>query len=508
MVYSYNSQHTPYNTYQKGPFMQLSVNGTSPLPPYIQVANQIADQIRGGNIPRGTRLPSVRKLTGMAGVSHTTANKVLDHLEESGLIERIHGSGSFSLFNPPFDPHQAPSLSYIQNKFLNARRSKELRSVLVGLLKNTTQTCRYNFSYAMLNPDLINRLIPSPADPQVALHDIQWSRTYGDMAGLMELRHALRESFAPDHNEESILITHGNQHGLHLIAETLLGKGDAMLMESPTYTGAVDIFSNTGAHVLPVHIHRDGFDEQAIEALCKKFQPKLFYMTPDFSNPTGYCLTTKERKALLELADKWGFLIVEDDPWSELSFIDNITPLGLMSPCSPNVIYLKGFSKIIGAQYRIGALFAHTTLIEKFKKALTIQSLGVSELSQFYLLGLLAHGSYKKAIPKIIMELKARAGLVNKALAPLRKYDLQFECPTGGLNTWVELPESMNTEELLFKTTYPKGISFLPGSIACSTEDFHFHNCLRFSYGYVSKNNLKTGLSQFVSLLEHKLSHR
>lgn len=488
--------------------MQITVSSKNPLPPYIQVANQIEDQIRSGNISRGARLPSVRTLATMAGISHVTANKVLASLAEKRLIERVHGSGSFSIFDSPFGHQSSPQPSDIRHKFKAAHNSKEFRAVLVNLLKNTTQACHYNFSYAILEPDLINRLIPSPMDRCLGLHKVKWTRTYGDMSGMQELRHALIDTFVPDCDEEAVLVTHGNQHGLHIIAETLIHPGDYILMESPTYTGAMDVFANAKAQILPVQIHDNGFDEQYIEKLCKAYHPKLFYLTPNFSNPTGYCLTYNERKGLLNLSKKYDFVIVEDDPWSELSFVEKVTPLGFMDPFGDTVIYLKGFSKIIGAQYRIGALFADPDLIMKFRKKIMIQSLGVSELTQFYLLSLLRNGIYKNAIPKIVTDLKKRLIIVNRSLSVLRRHGVQYNIPNGGLNIWVELPGNIYSEELLFNVTYPRGITYLPGSLANSAGNSSCDNSLRLSYGYLSLNSLKSGLSQFVEILMNELAKR
>ncbi len=488
--------------------MQLTVSSKSSLPPYIQVANQIEDQIRSGNISKGSRLPSVRTLAIMAGISHVTANKVLAFLAEKRLVERIHGSGSFSIFDSPFGHQDSPHPSDIRSKFKAARKAKEFRAVLVNLLKNTMQACHYNFSYAILEPDLINRLIPSPMDPCLGLHTIKWTRTYGDMGGMQELRHALIDMFVPGCDEECVIVTHGNQHGLHIIAETLIHPGDCILMESPTYTGAMDVFSNAKAQILPVKIYENGFDEQYIEKLCKTYHPKLFYLTPNFSNPTGYCLTYNERKNLLYLSEKYGFVIVEDDPWSELSFEEKVTPLGCMDSSRDKVIYLKGFSKIIGAQYRIGALFADPDLIMQFRKKIMIQSLGVSELTQFYLLSLLRNGIYKNAIPKIVMDLKKRSVIVNQSLSVLRRHGVQYNMASGGLNTWIELPGNIYSEELLFNATYPRGITFLPGSLANSAGNSSCDSSLRLSYGYLSLNSLKSGLSRFVEIVAKELVKR
>lgn len=485
--------------------MNFFVDPNSPLPPYIQVANQIADQIRSGNMPKGTRLPSVRSLVTMARISHVTANKVLEYLEEKRLIERIQGSGSFSIFNPPFGPDQSLPVSYVREQFSAVHKSKEFRSVLVNLLKNTTHVCPYNFSYALLEPSFVNILIPSPMDSRLKLNQVKWTRTYGEMVGMLELRHTLVDCVAPNRSIEEVLITHGNQHGISLVADTLIMQGDYILMETPTFTGAVDVFANAKARILPLRIFEDGFDEDYIEKLCKKYRPKLFFLTPNFSNPTGYCLTHEERNKLLELAEKYDFFILEDDHWSELSFKEKVLPLGLMEDTINRVIYLKGFSKIVGPDCRIGSLFAHEKLIQEFKKTLTIQSLGVSLLSQHYLLALLKYGYYQNALLPIISDLKKRSIITNQILSPLRSYGVDYDLPEGGLNYWVKLPEHLNSEELLFNAMYPKGITFLPGSITNSTDDSSWDHCLRLNFSYLSLNNLKSGLSKFVDLLKDEM---
>lgn len=487
--------------------MNLSVDINSPLPQYIQLSNQLANQIRSGIIQKGTRLPSVRKLSQEVGISHVTADKVFNNLKTKGLIERVQGSGSFVIFSQPFSENENLTVEFVRDKFVSLKESKNFRSLLVGLLKNTTHVCPYNFAYSILNPEIISKIIPEPMDLRLGMEQFKLPRMYGDVQGMLELRQALVDEFESDYSVEEVIVTCGNQHGIGLIVQALINKGDYILIETPTYTGAVDIFTNAYAHLLPIKIFEYGFDKEYIEELSIKYKPKLFFLTPNFSNPTGYCLSLEERMQLIELAKKYNFIIVEDDHWSEFSFNEKVRPIGLMKGASKHVIYLRGFSKIIGPDSRIGSLFAPDYIVDMLQRVLTLQSLGVSLLSQQYLYSLIKKGYYKRSKGYILADLRKRLNIVNKFLLPLRQYGLEYDLPEGGLNYWIKLPRSMNSEALLFGTMYENGITFLPGTITNVTIDSNYDSFIRLNFSFLSYNDLKAGLTKFVDLLKHELNN-
>ncbi|MNC54430.1 2-aminoadipate transaminase [compost metagenome] len=125
---------------------------------------------------------------------------------------------------------------------------------------------------------------------------------------------------------DELLITSGAQQAIYLLAEILLGPMDAVLIERPTYSVAMDIFRRKGARLLPVDISADGYDLNQVEILMNKYKPRLFYVNPTYQNPTGFTVPSWQRKRLVELAERYNCMIIEDDPFRDIYF-DNKPPL-------------------------------------------------------------------------------------------------------------------------------------------------------------------------------------
>ncbi len=472
---------------------------------YLQLADALADKIKSGDLPKGSRLPSVRKYASEVGVSHITANKVFVKLEEYKLIERVHGSGSFVIYSQPFTNDIRITEKYVCDQFKLLKSKKQTRSLLVSLLKNTSHICPYNFSYALINPDLIENALPNLSD---VFKDVNMNHVYGEMRGRLNLREKLKDFYSYRGNVENTLITNGNQHGINLIANLLVDKGDNVFIENPTYTGAVDVFANKKANLIGWNFYEEGVDFYELEKSIIALNPKIFFLTPNYSNPSGYVLNNNERAELLRLSVKHNFCIIEDDHWSEISFDNGVQTLISMSENTNNVIGLRGFSKIIGPESRIGVMFANKSIIEGVEKQLTIDSLGVSQISQVYLSKLIKSGHYKKLSQVINRDLRERRNIVNKAFLPLKSYGVKYEIPRGGINYWLELPDGVDSEHLLFNSMFKEGITFLPGTL-CGVNSVHeYKNCLRFNYSFLSISSLKAGLKKFVYLLTEELKHK
>lgn len=146
---------------------------------------------------------------------------------------------------------------------------------------------------------------------------------YSEIQGDYKLRVAMSQylkQFEVSTTPDNLLITNGSQQGLDLVARTFIGPGDVVVMESPTYPGAIDIFRGRGATILTVPIDKEGMKVDILQNLCDKYKPKIIYTIPTFHNPTGTVMSHKRRRQLLEIAKSIQCIIVEDDPWCEIYF--------------------------------------------------------------------------------------------------------------------------------------------------------------------------------------------
>ena len=485
--------------------MKNKVNKKGSIPQYIQIAKHISDDIKNGKYINGQQLMSVRGLAKKQEISHVTADKVFKYLEKEKLIKRIQGRGAFVSYDSPFNKKNILASEEVKYRYESLRNSDDCRSNLVNLFKNTSHRCTYNFSYSLLNSDKLNSLLPTINYLSKDQTTFELPRIYGQIKGYLPLRELLITELNSPYAIDEILITNGNQHGINLAVQSLINEGDNVLIETPTFTGAIDILYNEKATLIPLRIYENGFSSEYIEELCLKYSPKVMYLTPNYSNPTGYCLEHRERMKLIELAKRYNFYIIEDDHWSDFSYEESITPLAFMKDASSHVIYLKGFSKIIGPDNRISALLAPKHIADRIEQQLTLQSLGVAILPQQYLYALLKKGYYDKIIRSVRSDLIKRSQKVNESLRRLKPYGVEYDIPQGGLNYWIRLPENINAEELLFNKMYENNITFLPGSLLDVTSAQSSSNCIRLNFSYMSFNRLIIGLEKIVSLIEEHL---
>ena len=194
---------------------------------------------------------------------------------------------------------------------------------------------------------------------------------YGLTAGFPELRNQLVEyvksAGISDATVDNILVISGGQQGIDLALKTFIDPGDVVLVENPTYLAFLQIANSYEAVCKGVNANDDGLDLEDLEAKIKKYNPKILYCVPTFSNPTGKTYTAENRKAIAELTAKYGVMVIEDDPYSKLRFKGEYVPSMKSMDKAGNVIFVSSFSKIISPGNRTGVACATPKLSVKWK---------------------------------------------------------------------------------------------------------------------------------------------
>ncbi|MEK0314859.1 aminotransferase-like domain-containing protein [Cohnella sp. 56] len=234
-------------------------------------------------------------------------------------------------------------------------------------------------------------------------------------------------------------------------------------------------------------------------SVCLTKKPKVVYTIPTFHNPTGTVLSEARRMDLLELAQRNGFLIVEDDSWNEIYF-DNLLPPPTIKSLDRggHVIYLKGFSKALAPGCKTGALVANGTVLQRLLTSKSCADLGSPLLTQKALIPFLTSTRMHTHLEKLRIALEMRR---ERTIALLDKYapeGVTWITPKGGLNIWVSLPGNGNTDELLLKAQQ-SNISFLPGSACYPGEPQYNH--LRISFSYLEDQKLEEGMIELCRMM-------
>lgn len=475
-----------------GDSMKIVLRKESNIPYYQQIYMQIVERIQSGMLSHGDYLPSLRSMADDLQISLLTVRKAYKQLETKGYIRIEQGKGAYihKRVNKDFKPIP---YQWQQTKSINVMRSQYVMN----------QHRKYfDFSQAVLYP----RLLPNPflSDEMHKLlnKDQMILATYGPVQGDKELRVEIT-NYLKEHQQlvidpSQLLITSGAQQGIDLIAQTLLKPGDLVLVESPCYGAALDVFVNKGVQIIPVSLDNNGIRSDLIDDICQRKNPALLYVNPTFQNPTGTVMSKKRRMELVELAELYNFFIIEDDSFGEIYFEDAIVPPTIKSfDTNGHVIYLKGFSKTLAPGLRIAALVAEGHIFEWLYAVKASMDIGSPLLTQKALLPFLRAERMKNHLEKLRTALQIRRDLTINILSPLK--ELEFEIPNGGFNLWVTLPRSIDPFTLLQKAN-EVDVSFLPGT-ACLLNHETQYNHLRISYSMLNDKDMLIGLERLYDTI-------
>ena len=293
------------------------------------------------------------------------------------------------------------------------------------------------------------------------------SLQYASSEGLLELRQWVADEMGKHGatvSPEQVLITTGSQQGLDLIAKVLLDKGCRLLVESPTYLGALQAF--TPMQPVPENVASDdgGVSPQALrEALQKGERPRFIYLLPNFQNPTGRTMDETRRQQVIAVCREFGLPIVEDNPYGELWF-EQTPPAPLLARWPEGVVYLGSFSKILAPGLRLGYLIAPPALYPKLLQAKQAADLHTPGFNQRVVAEVIRDGFLDRHVPTIRARYHAQRDAMLAALErELKPTGAKWTRPAGGMFVWVKLPEGLNAQTLL-PAAVDAGMAFVPGA--------------------------------------------
>lgn len=335
---------------------------------------------------------------------------------------------------------------------------------------------------------------------------------YGETQGMLILREQVAAYLAgrgvkvgPD----AVLITNGSQQAIDLLCRLFLGEGDALAMEEPGYLGAINGFRNLGARILPLPLSdEEGLDPAAVDAALDAWRgpkPKLLYITPTYQNPTGACLGPQRRAALAALAARRGLLLVEDDPYGEISFDGPpptpITAFDREGAC----LFMGSFSKMSVPGLRLGWAAGPPEVIRALTLAKESADICTSVLSQAVGAEFLRGGHLTASLPVLVGTYRRRRDVLHRALLKELPAGSRLTQAKGGFFLWAELPQGLNTLEL-FQTAIAAKVAFVPGAPFYPTEGAGL-NSMRLSFCAVEEAKLEEGARRLGSVLRAALAN-
>jgi len=498
--------------------LPLHLQPQSHVPLYIQLRDQLRSLVHAGDLRPGDRIPASRELATMLGVHRTTVANAYAELESEGLIQGHVGRGTYIKGNgnglkltppPPAVLNGSEGLRW-ELLFADERGEEALSRLTASAPENA-------LSFVMARPAeeffpveelqiCVNTVLRREATDVLRL---------GPSDGYGPLKEALLEHLRADGipaKDENLLITDGCQQSLDLISKAFVRPGDSVILENPTYPGAMAIFHGARARCLGVPMQTRpepgtalGIDLEGLEATLAANRVKLIVLTPDFHNPTGTSMPLASRRKVLELAGRHQVPVVEDHIYARLHARDERVPSLKQLDRANIVIHIDSFAKVAFPGLRVGWIVAPATAIERLRIVKQTTDLHTDQLAQATLAEFLRRGLFTKHLAKMRKVYAARLLALDEALRKHMPEGTRWTRPEGGMCLWLELPPGFDASELLIHAK-ERGVLFAPGRYFYVQNPLP--NTLRLGYAGLDEKQIARGVATLADILRVEMRKR
>ena len=486
--------------------MRIPIDRQSHIPLYQQIKTHLQQGILSGSLAPDTRLPASRRLAHELGVNRITVETAYSELEADGLILSRVGSGTYVSPSPPLPPRPVGLLNsawplWQQNLQIGNISSKSVETD--EILKTGQHPHPISFAGGtsashMFPADDFRKVLQA-----VMRRDGFDALEYGESNGYAPLRSTIAHVLASQGlqaHPENILITAGSQQAISLISQLLLKPSDPILVEVPTYGGALELFRALNYSIVGIPVDKQGMQVEKLEWLLQQHHPKLIYTIPNFHNPTGTCLSAARRRELLILADRYNVPILEDDFVGDLRYDGRTQPsLKALDP-GGRVIYTSTFSKVLMPGLRVGFLLIEGPVYDSLVNFKRVNDLATSTLIQRALEAYVTVGRYQAHLRRSCQIFRKRRDLMVAAIRRYMPDNVHSDIPQGGLFLWVRLPGDMSADDLL-PMACKEGVDFVPGS-RFFEDGILGKNWMRLNFVVQAPDEIEEGIKRLGNAIE------
>src|SRR5712692_1834261 len=488
----------------------IQLDRTSSTPLYQQICEKIRDAVLSGQLAEGTRLPTERALAAALEVNRTTVMNAYNQLASDGLVEGHVGRGTlvrrsqFSYADDSLDtdgPSWLLGLPTTEREIVgpDARLLSELASIGDDIISLAAGTPANN----LLSAEMLTSIFAI-----VLLHSRQSALGYCPVEGLLSLRQGIAARMRKRGvmvDTQHILILSGSTQGIGLVGRFLLNPGDEVIVEVPTYLGAIQTFRALGARVIGVPTDSDGMRVDLLETILARHRPRLIYTLPTFQNPTGVVMSPERRRRLLLLARRYQTPILEDDPYGEI-FFEGKQPQPLKAiDTHSQVIYLSTFSKILAPGLRVAWLAAPEPMIERLSLHKQIFDLNTNAIGQWAVSEILQRNLLGDHLMMLRQQYRQKRDLMLQAIATHWPKEVRVNHPGGGFHLWCRLHGDMRSRTLLREAANEQ-VAFVIG------EPFHVdgggQQNFRLSFAYPETDHIEEGVRRIGNAMKRLLARR
>jgi DNA-binding transcriptional MocR family regulator len=488
--------------------MNISLDKEDRTPLYRQIVRQIRDKILSGQLPSGYHLPPERKLAEDLSVTRATVKTAYDELKAQGLLDARVGRGTVVAAAKHPLPETAFRRSVVWSHYFRDDRLRPADPLVRDLLD------------VSLRPGAISLAVGLPSAEHVPLQ--LFEQTVGDLVheagsqillqspteGHLPLRSAMSEWLSHRgirSSTEEVMILSGSQQGVHLASRVFLNPGDIVIVEAPTYFGALGVFRRAGVHLISVPVDEHGMQVEVLATLLRHQRPKLIYVQPTFQNPSSSVLSLERRFHLLQLIASYGIPVLEDDTYSELRYEGDSLPSLKALDTSGLVMCLGTFSKILFPGIRLGWLIADREVIQQFALAKQTEDLHSGTLAQWVVERMIRDGSLDVHLAEMRHVYREHRDLMESALRAQHIDGLNWQTPAGGFYFWCEVKQNLDRARLTAAAA-DEAVNFLPG-FACFADEPN-GSFIRLSFSYTARHDISEGVARFARALRYSVVDR
>ncbi|MGA1872283.1 MAG: PLP-dependent aminotransferase family protein [Thermoplasmatota archaeon] len=391
----------------------------------------------------------------------------------------------------------------------SARANKMKASVIRELLKLTQKPDIISFAGGLPNP----LAFPVEKVENIVCDLLKQESTkalqYGSTEGVPELREQislrLKKIWNIDGDAENVLITTGSQQGLDLLGRLFIGSQSTIIMEAPTYLGALNAFNVYDPQIISIPLDDNGIQVDKLEEYLKNaikhnIFVKFLYTVPTFHNPAGVCMSHSRRKKIIDLAHEFDLVVVEDDPYGELRYTgDALPPLKSLDD-GDRVIYLGTFSKTLVPGFRIAWTFGPKSVIDKMVIAKQAVDLCTPPFTQYVAKEYLKRGYIDQHLNTIISLYGKKQRIMAKSMDEyMPKEYIRWPVPEGGMFLWATLNDNINTTEM-FNDAIEQNVAYVIGSAFFA--DGSGTNCMRLNFTHPGDDKIVEGVKRLSVVIE------
>jgi GntR family transcriptional regulator/MocR family aminotransferase len=466
----------PYQSFVK-------ISRTSDTSIYMQIANQLINAIQRGFLPFGTKLPGTRALSQTLEVHRNTIVSVYDELFSQGWVESIPNKGTFIIGKNHDEPLQFKDFE---------KNDLEHYPKITGFSFKTSNILDNPFEHSVCEY-LFNDGVPDIRLTQIDQHskiysDILKRKAHHKMLGhynhdgseffKKNLSRYLNLSRGLPISKNNLLITRSTEMSIYIVSEVLLSQGDTVLVGALSYFSVNMIFQKAGVNIVSIPIDEEGIMVENVREACKKQKIRMLYLTPHHHYPTTVTLSAQRRLELLNLANEFGFIILEDD--YDYDFHYDKSPILPLASADTNgmVVYIGSFGKSLAPGFRTGFIVAPENLMTELRKYLGIIDRQGDILMEQVLGEMIAEGEIHRYLKKSVKIYQERRDQFALLLEEYLGDFIRFQKPSGGLAIWIEWNIPMNLMQL--SRNCAQNNLFIPKTLLYQSRDL---TAMRLGFG-------------------------